>query len=167
MQWQARHNSGGKHDSEATLVVGTHACRLTPEQVIRQVLGLKMCTMTHSRVAAFMQEGGKASFTDKAKAYAVKAIDHTNAALEGAKQKVRAVSCCNLIGSQINLVHARPPIVIALLDCRWHNPCEQACGILLLCCAIMLPGQRPLSQPALFWHPWQARPSCCHARCRI
>ncbi|CAK0787046.1 hypothetical protein CVIRNUC_010262 [Coccomyxa viridis] len=34
------------------------------------------------------QEGGKASFTDKAKAYAVKAIDHTNAALEGAKQKV-------------------------------------------------------------------------------
>ena len=50
-----------------------------------------MSTMTHSRVAAFMQEGGKASFTDKAKAYAVKAIDHTNAALEGAKQKVRAV----------------------------------------------------------------------------
>ena len=46
-----------------------------------------------------MQEGGKASFTDKAKAFAVKAIDHTNAALEGAKQKVRAFSCCESTSS--------------------------------------------------------------------
>lgn len=34
------------------------------------------------------QAGQKTSFTDKAKAFAVKAIDHTSSALEGAKQNV-------------------------------------------------------------------------------
>ncbi len=36
-----------------------------------------------------LQAGQKTSFTDKAKAFAVKAIDHTSSALESAKQNVR------------------------------------------------------------------------------
>ena len=37
-----------------------------------------------------LQAGQKTSFTDKAKAFAVKAIDHTSSALESAKQNVRS-----------------------------------------------------------------------------
>ncbi len=47
---------------------------------VDEVLGL---------VVACVQAGQKMSFTDKAKAFAVKAIDHTQTALEGAKQNVR------------------------------------------------------------------------------
>ena len=85
-----------------------------------------------------MQEGGKASFTDKAKAYAVKAIDHTNAALEGAKQKVRADSCCCLTSSQIGPSPATQPIVTAVLACRWPAWPVQRVHMLLMCCAMML-----------------------------
>ena len=65
-----------------------------------------------------MQEGGKASFTDKAKAFAVKAIDQTNAALEGAKQKVRPVSCRPSISSQISGMPATLLTLAATLACR-------------------------------------------------
>ena len=42
-----------------------------------------------TRYFILLQAGQKTSFTDKAKAFAVKAIDHTSSALESAKQNVR------------------------------------------------------------------------------
>jgi len=46
------------------------------------------------------QAGQKTSFTDKAKAFAVKAIDHTQTALEGAKQKVTKQATAPAQGGQ-------------------------------------------------------------------
>ena len=100
--------------------------------------GLMTSTMTHSRVAASMQEGGKASFTDKAKAYAVKAIDHTNAALEGAKQKVRALSCCTSTSSRISSMPAALFSVTAVLACRWPAQASSVSALQPVCCATKL-----------------------------
>ena len=102
-----------------------------------------MSTTIHSESLLSMQEGGKASFTDKAKVYAVKAIDHTNAALEGAKQKVRPISCCNLTSSQISPKPAKLPTVMSVLDCRWLGQSEECCALLQLYCAIMLSIRNP------------------------